>query len=83
LFGYRSGSIKISPKAWSKLEQAERDLGVISEGDLSASSSASSAPLRFDLSNNDPLEIRELSGVLERIAIALEKLVEFEEKKHI
>jgi hypothetical protein len=24
LFGYRSGSIKISPKAWSKLEQAER-----------------------------------------------------------
>jgi hypothetical protein len=28
LFGYRSGSIKISPKAWSKLERAERAAGV-------------------------------------------------------
>jgi len=26
LFGYRSGKLKITPKAWKKLEQAERDI---------------------------------------------------------
>lgn len=29
LFGYRSGSIKISPKALGKLEKAERDAGIL------------------------------------------------------
>ena len=28
LFGYRSGSLKISPKAWGKLEQAEQAAGL-------------------------------------------------------
>ena len=28
LFGYRAGSFKISPKAWGKLEKAEREAGI-------------------------------------------------------
>jgi hypothetical protein len=93
IFAYRSGKNPISNKAWLRLLAAEKQAGLSQPDQIhpalapppppSASSSASSAPLHFDLSNNDPLEIRELSGVLERIAIALEKLVEFEENKHI
>lgn len=47
---------------------------------LSALPSATSAPPRFDPSS--PPADTALAGVLERIAIALEKLVEFEEKKN-
>lgn len=77
LFGYRSGSIKISAKAWSKLEQAER---AVSQGPApppSASPSATSAPPRFDGVETDPAML----AVWERIAMALEKLVKLEEKK--
>jgi hypothetical protein len=87
LFGYRSGKIKISPKAWSKLEQLESPPPPqISWRDESSSVREDEVPYRFTpmavqcLSHPDTDE--GLRPVLERIAKALEKLVEMEERRN-
>jgi hypothetical protein len=96
LFGYRSGKIPISNKAWSKLERKEpthEDLPKISQNakSLTKPNNPKSAPQTFSSvmrddemphqANTKMLQKKGLREILERIATALEKLVEIEEKK--
>ena len=88
LFGYRSGKIPISGKAWSKLEQAESQksepLPPFHE-EKESSVREDVTPYRFtpmypQCQGHEPPD-EGLKPVLERIAKALEKLVEMEERR--
>jgi hypothetical protein len=81
-YGYRTGKYPLTDKAWRKLEAAE-ETAELPKGIHSFRSEPPTLPLLTQIADlTGPLESRELGGVLERIAIALEKLVEFEEKKN-
>ena len=85
LFGYRSGAIPISPKAWSKLEQAERaaDAPIIDEK-YSSVLREDETPYRVTAMMEDlrgRMTADGLGPLLERIAKSLERLVEIEEGK--
>lgn len=102
LFGYRSGSIPISRKAWSKLEQFEE---AILKGRASAETATSVINLKdFSTGESEKFDsviredatpyravVKEIAkhssgsdqeSLLERIAVALEKLVEIEQRKN-
>jgi hypothetical protein len=84
-YGYRSGKYPLTEKAWRKLEAAEEHSLPPNRSFRSevgpppfAPPSATSAPPSSDSSGTDPAML----AVLERIAIALEKLVEIGEGKN-
>ena len=73
LFGYRNGTIPISTKAWSKLEQAERLAGIASmeeDSDLADSRPPATSSDRLD---RIEAALERLTLTVERIAAALEK----------
>lgn len=90
LFGYRSGKIPISGKAWSKLDHTEKEQELALHQLYGAIEDAvmreDATPYRFTpkdrpAQKQEP-QAHELQAVLERIAKALEKLVEIEENKN-
>lgn len=101
LFGYRNGTIPVSVKGWSKLEQAEKRFPppdpkpgfVYSEGKVKEFinwAEENETVLREDATpyrtKADAKNAQEAGGsrmerALERIALALEKLVEIQQTK--
>jgi ribosome-binding protein aMBF1 (putative translation factor) len=89
---YRSGKYPISEKAWSKLERCEQAAGINGEGTQSAQSSAKpeeagigdpaqSACAETPMGRADQFpDLGKMMEVLERIAVALEALVEIQQK---
>lgn len=80
---YRSGKYPISPKAWSKLEAAERDAesesgggNIVSRETLKKGSENDESEVRSGDPNENPEPHEQLMTVLTRIAEALEALVE-------
>lgn len=86
LFGYRSGKIPISAKAWSKLERFESPPKppAISDDDPAMGredeTSYRFTPMGQQCQGHDP-PMEELMTVLLRIANALERLIEIEESR--
>jgi predicted transcriptional regulator len=89
LFGYRSGRQPVSQKAWSKLDQCERETNRVYSTILNENAPSTirhaETPYRVNLKSPPAFEsaakMSETERLLDRIANALEKLVELEERR--
>jgi len=73
LFGYRSGAIPISNKAWRKLEEAEKAAGIGSATDKPPEQEAAHSP---QVAESETDRIARLEAQIERLTLAVEKLTE-------